>query len=203
MTARSEAFSDAIFAIAMTLLVLEIKVPVGETSLSGALARQWPSFAAFAVTFLYIGVYWMSHHATSRLVVRSDGWLLLLNLLFLMTISFVPYPTALLADRLQTGHELNLATAFYGASMLLPALLSNALWLYISRGRRLLTPTLGDAQVAALTRSYLLGPVLYAISVVVALFVPVIALVFYVLGPSYYAVVSARSSFEQANATAA
>ena len=86
MTARAEALSDGVFAIAMTLLVLEIRVPAGETGLAAALVQQWAAIAAFAVSFLYLGVYWLNHFIASR-VTRVDGPFLALNLVFLIDVS--------------------------------------------------------------------------------------------------------------------
>ena len=98
-TSRLEAFSDGVFAIAVTLLVLEIGVPhVGEgESLGEALRHLWPSYFGFAVSFLTIGVMWINHHAMFKDIDRQDHTLLVLNLVLMMTISFLPFPTAVVA----------------------------------------------------------------------------------------------------------
>ena len=98
---RIEAFSDGVFAIAITLLVIEIGVPhiQGEgTTLSHALLEQWPSYLGYAISFLQIGVIWANHHNRFRFIARSDHILLFLNILFLMCVAFIPFPTALLAE---------------------------------------------------------------------------------------------------------
>jgi uncharacterized membrane protein len=192
MTARTEAFSDAILAIAMTLLVLEIKLPPGDADLLPSLANQWPSLLAFAVSFLYIGIYWMNHHAAFTHLARVNGLLLLLNLLFLMTISFVAYPTALLAERLASGHELNVAVAFYGLAMLLPAVTLNLTIWYASYAPGLLADGVNRTRLRADQRAYLLGPIMYAASIPLALALPIVSLGFYVVAPVFYGIVAAR-----------
>src|SRR5919205_946635 len=105
-TGRIETFSDGVFAIAMTLLVIEIGVPhIGDeaegTTLFGALVAQWPSYLGYTISFLQIGVIWSNHHNRFSFIERSDHILLFLNILFLMCVAFIPFPTALLAEYLQ------------------------------------------------------------------------------------------------------
>ncbi|MBD0355512.1 MAG: DUF1211 domain-containing protein, partial [Rubrobacteraceae bacterium] len=100
-TGRIEAFSDGVFAIAITLLVIEIGVPHLDeesegTTLIEALLQQWPSYLGYAISFLQIGVIWANHHNRFRFIVRSDHILLFLNILFLMCVAFIPFTTALL-----------------------------------------------------------------------------------------------------------
>src|ERR1700740_3636134 len=102
-TNRIEAFSDGMFAIAITLLILEIKVPSsGPGGLTKALLRQWPSYFAFLLSFVYIGVMWMNHHRMFNHIRRSNDTLLVLNLLLLLGVTAVPFPTAVLAANLGT-----------------------------------------------------------------------------------------------------
>jgi len=97
-TSRIEAFSDGVFAIAITLLILEIKVPPpGSGELSLALARQWPSYLSFLMSFAFIGIMWINHHRLFTHIARSDDVLLILNLLLLLGVIVVPFPTAVLA----------------------------------------------------------------------------------------------------------
>jgi TMEM175 potassium channel family protein len=97
-TNRIEAFSDGMFAIAITLLILEIKVPAsGAGGLAKALGQQWPSYLAFLLSFFYIGVMWMNHHRMFTHIRRSNDTLLVLNLLLLLGVTTVPFPTAVLA----------------------------------------------------------------------------------------------------------
>jgi uncharacterized membrane protein len=119
-TNRAEAFSDGVFAIAATLLVLELKVPhVEPGGLSVALLERWPSYATYVVSFLTIGIIWVNHHAVMERIKNVNRPLLFLNLVFLMAVAAIPFPTALLADYLQAGHDERLASAIYGATMAL------------------------------------------------------------------------------------
>jgi len=120
-TTRLEAFSDGVFAIAITLLVLEIHVPEpgsGE-SLRHELLAQWPSYAAFVVSFLTIGIIWINHHAMVRRLRQADHSILVWNLLLLMTVSALPFTTALMAAYLKESDGESLAAAVYSGSFLL------------------------------------------------------------------------------------
>jgi uncharacterized membrane protein len=123
-TNRLEAFSDGVFAIAITLLVLDIKVPEPGTgeSLGHELLAQWPSYAAFVVSFLTIGIIWINHHAMVRRLRVVDHSILVWNLLLLMTVSALPFTTALMAAYLKEGQGESLAAAVYSGSLLLMAL---------------------------------------------------------------------------------
>ncbi len=105
-TSRIEAFSDGMFAIAITLLILEVKVPGPAAGhLAAALLKQWPSYLAFLLSFLYIGVMWMNHHRMFTHIRRSNDTLLVLNLLLLLGVTAVPFPTAVLAAHLGTADQ--------------------------------------------------------------------------------------------------
>src|SRR6266576_7353220 len=120
-TNRLEAFSDGVFAIAITLLVLEIHVPEpgsGE-SLAHELLAQWPSYAAFVISFFTIGIIWINHHAMVRRLRVTDHSILVWNLLLLMTVSALPFTTALMAVYLKESNGESLAAAVYAGSFLL------------------------------------------------------------------------------------
>ena len=122
---RLEAFSDGVLAIAATLLVIEIHAPPHEpgVSLASALWDQWPSYVAYVVSFMQIGVIWLNHHRMFQTVRAVDGTLLLLNLLLLMWVALIPFPTAVVADYLQDGGSAaTTAMALYGGVMLLTAI---------------------------------------------------------------------------------
>lgn len=122
-TNRMEAFSDGVFAISITLLVLEIRVPIpGFEHLGHALLTQWPSYAAFVVSFLTIGIIWINHHAMVRRLQRADHSILIWNLLLLMTVSILPFTTALMAAYLKESNGESLAAAVYSGSFLLMSL---------------------------------------------------------------------------------
>lgn len=137
-TDRLEAFSDGVMAIAITLLVLEITVPAPNRALGPALVRLWPSYLAYVVSFLVIGAIWINHHAMFRQIVRADGVLLLLNVLHLMLIAFLPFPTAVLAEAFSRGSDEPVAAALYGGTLTAIGILVNAMWRYAAHGHRLL-----------------------------------------------------------------
>ena len=122
--ARIEAFSDAVIAVAITLLALDLHVPdpAGPGSLAHRLGEQWPNYAAYVVSFLTIGVIWINHHAMLQRLVSVDHAILVLNLLLLLTIGVLPFSTALMAEYLDASHGQNLAAVIYGGSFLLMSL---------------------------------------------------------------------------------
>jgi uncharacterized membrane protein len=166
-TGRIEAFSDGVFAIAITLLIIEIGVPhlEGEppgTTLPEALLRLWPSFLAYVISFLQIGVIWANHHNRFRFIERSDHVLLFLNILFLMCVAFIPFPTALLAEYLDgTAAERETAGVIYAGTLAVTAVFFTVLWLYAAVNRRLVNRNLDPHLLRTMTRRYLLGTVAY------------------------------------------
>ena len=173
-TTRLEAFSDGVFAIAITLLVLEIRLPPeAEVEHAGGLARTllalWPSYAGYAVSFVTVGIMWANHHELIKLMSRVDHGLIVWNLLLLMAISFTPFPTAVMAEHLpHPGWDRNVAVAFYCGSFTLTALFYNLLWRNVSRQRRLIRPHVSDARVNAITRAYAPGTFIYGSATAVA-----------------------------------
>jgi uncharacterized membrane protein len=115
-TNRLESFSDGVLAVAITLLVLNIQVPSpsAHTHLGAELARQWPQYAAYATSFLTIGIIWKNHHVMISRLREADHNILMLNLILLLTVGVIPFATALLATYLRLGHGQNLAAAVYG-----------------------------------------------------------------------------------------
>ena len=165
---RVEAFSDGVFAIAITLLVLTIAQPKTYQNLGHQLHTQWPSFAAYVVSFAIIGIMWINHHSVFRHLEYVDRVLLYLNLLLLMTIAFLPYPTGVLGQALAKGEGTETAAVVYGIVMVLNACAWSALWLYASRHRRLLHTDFPENERATATLLFTLGVVVYAIAVGVA-----------------------------------
>ena len=119
--ARIEAFSDAVIAVAITLLALDLHVPdpAGTAALGAQLRAEWPDFAAYAVSFLTIGIIWINHHAMLRRVVSVDHGIMMWNLVLLLTIGLLPFSTALTAQYLNASHGEHLAACVYGGSFLL------------------------------------------------------------------------------------
>jgi uncharacterized membrane protein len=179
-TQRLEAFSDGVYAIAITLLIIEIAVPHVEDnqSLTRALLDLWPSYFGYLVSFLTIGIMWVNHHHVFKDIARCDHTLLVLNLLLLLSIAFVPFPTAVVAEYLDGGHKTEAALA-YGTTFVVIAVFFDALWLYASRGMRLIDEHVSEARVRSRTRRYLPGPLLYAIALPFAFLSPWITLGWY------------------------
>ena len=165
-TGRIEAFSDGVFAIAITLLIIEIGVPHLEdeppgTTLPQALVGLWPSYLGYLISFLQIGVIWANHHNRFRFIERSDHGLLFLNILFLMCVAFIPFPTALLAEYLErSDSERETAGVIYAGTLAVTAVFFTLLWLYAA-ANRLVDRSLDPSLVRAMTRRYLLGTVAY------------------------------------------
>jgi uncharacterized membrane protein len=171
-TGRVEAFSDGVFAIAITLLVLELKVPpanqiVDRRALVAALLRLWPSFAAFLTSFSAILIMWMNHHGVFRMVKRISGPFLIANGFLLLTVTFVPFPTAVLASNIQ-GPSSTIAAAFYCGTYVLVSIGYNALWITATRGR-LLKSGVSESHVRKIRRAYLAGFVIYVTATGLAL----------------------------------
>lgn len=173
-TGRIEAFSDAVFAIAITLLVIEIGVPhvtdfpLGAT-LFGELLDQWPSYLGYVISFLQIGVIWANHHNRFRYIVRSDHSLLFLNILFLMFVAFIPFPTAVLSEYLEgTAAERTTAGALYAGTLMMTAIFFTLLWLYVAGSRRLLDERMDLTLIRAMTRRYVLGAFFYVLAFLIA-----------------------------------
>jgi len=185
-TTRLEAFSDGVFAIAITLLIIEIKVPPPGTALGAELLGLWPSYLAYVVSFLVIGAIWINHHAMFKHIVRVDGMLLLLNVLHLMLIAFLPFPTAVLAEAFHRGTDEPIAAAFYGGILTVIGIFVNAMWRYAARGNRLISTHLTATKIRKINRHFLIGPSVYAIATAIALVFPWLALLIFVLLNLFY-----------------
>jgi len=188
-TQRLEAFSDGVIAIAITLLILEVKIPhVRAGNLAGALGDQWPSYVAYALTFVVIGIMWMNHHRVFELIARTDRGLMFVNLFMLMGIAFLPFPTALLADYVvDGGSNAQVAAAIYSATMTLIGLTFLGIWLYLERHRELLAPGVDPAIIPGSIRRTVPGPCLYGASIALAFVSPEACLVVYALLAAYFA----------------
>jgi len=153
---RIVPFSDAVIAIAITLLVLDIKLPplpehADSAAVGTALLAVWPKILAYIVSFLVVGQFWYAHYLRFRYIKRIDQTLIWLNLLFLMAIGFVPF-----ASSAQSEHPVGAAAAFYDGTMALTSLLSAAIWWYAIAGNRLVDPDLAPA----IRRQSLISPLM-------------------------------------------
>ena len=169
-TERIEAFSDGVFAIAITLLILEIKVPHIEGSgLPGILLNLWPSYFAYVLSFVMIGIYWANHHYVFKLYQKTNHALNLLNLLFLLFIAFLPLPTEILGQYMLDKANQTTAATVYAMGLLLPAASWRLMWLYATRGHRLVDRRLDAGYLRRLTLQYTGSVALYSAAVVVSL----------------------------------
>ncbi len=187
-TSRLETFSDGVFAIAATLLILNVHVD--SPHLGHALARAWPSYAAYAVSFITIGIMWANHHGVFSQIDRVGRAFLLINVFFLMSVAFVPFPTVLVAEHLRDS-GLEAASLAYGFTLTVTAFFYNALWLYAAHGRRLLREDADPRVVSGITRSYLPGPWIYLASTLIGLWKPTVSVVLYAAIAAVYMLESA------------
>lgn len=182
-TGRIEAFSDGVFAIAITLLILSIAVPPLDDKhrLLDAVLGLWPSFLAYVLSFVTILIMWVNHHNLFKIIRRTDQAFLFINGLLLMLVTFVNYPTALLADTLKEqlasttpllrgSEDQHVAALIYSGTFVLTAILYNVLWGYAKQGDRLLARDHDRALVERITRQYRFGPLLYLVAFLFAFF---------------------------------
>jgi uncharacterized membrane protein len=189
---RLEAFSDGVFAVAITLLVLEIAIPTGD-NLWHKLGEEWPSFASFFVSFWVIGIIWVNHHGVLDHLKRADLPILYLNVFVLMAVVLIPFATALMAEHLNSGEDEDVAAAVYAGSFLLMAIAMGTLWEYITRHRKALGVELNDEQVRSITRAFHLGNPFSAVAVAMAFVSPVAVLVIIAAMALYYIISGMRS----------
>ena len=191
-TARLETFADGIFAVAATLLIfgVSVKAPGGE--LGAALRHSWPEYAAYGVSFVMIGIWWVNHHAFLNLVGRADRIFLFANIALLACIAFLPFPTRLVADHFRDD-GVRAAAVTYGLTMTAAAICFACCWLYAGSRRRLIAETVDQRVVDGMTRSVLPGAPINAAATLVAFWSPYTALalfaalaLFYVVGSSLF-----------------
>jgi uncharacterized membrane protein len=187
---RVEAFSDGVFAIAITLLILAVGIEqaIAKGDLEQQLLDLWPAYIAYGVSFLTVGIMWVNHHQVFRHFERVDRPLLLLNILLLMCISFTPFPTRVVAERAQNGADREAAALLYGITMTCTAICFLSVWLYGSR--RLLRPDTDKREVSGITRSYLPGAPTYAIATLIALLSSIASLIIFGAIAVFYAISS-------------
>jgi uncharacterized membrane protein len=187
---RLETFADGVLAIAATLLILNVELPSRRGSVGHELVHLWPAYAAYAVSFLVIGVIWVNHHSILHLVDHTDRTFLFVNVFFLLAVAFLPFPTHVVAENLR-GDGARAATVFYGLSSIAMSIGFVAVWLYASIGGRLLAPDADPRLVSGITRSFLPGVPLYTLATLSCLLSPW-------LGASLYA---AQALFYVASST--
>jgi len=189
VTGRVEAFSDGVLAIAITLLVLDLRVPARDTlegSLAHELAREWPSYAAYVTSFLVIGIIWINHHAVFQLIDQVDRTLLFLNLLLLMSVAAIPFTTALLAEYLTAGRDARTAAVIYSGVMLAMAVAFSAIYARAARHPELLTPGVDPIAARASILRFSVGTLVYLATVAVAFVSAPLCLAFHFVIAVYY-----------------
>lgn len=188
-TSRIEAFSDGVFAVAITLLIFNIHVPPSNQpgGLSAALIAQWPAYVAFLISFSFIGIMWVNHHRLFNHIRRSDNGLMFLNLVLLLGVTSVPFPTALLATHYYAPGRTTAAAVFNGTYFVI-AIFFNVLWRHVVRSDLLDSATRASAD--AITRQYAIGPISYLVcfgltwvSVQLSLTVNIALAIFFALPP--------------------
>jgi uncharacterized membrane protein len=183
-TSRLEAFADGVFAIAATLLILNVHEsgsPLGST-----LLNIWPSYVAYVVSFMTIGIIWVNHHTVMSQIARVDRPFLLLSVLFLMMIAFIPFPTRLLSEHIVAPEGAQAAALSYGATLTVTAMFFNLLWRYAAHNQRLLRADAEQRVVVGISRSYLPGPFIYFAATLVAFVSPLASAGLYAVIAAFY-----------------
>jgi uncharacterized membrane protein len=181
-TGRTEAFSDGVFAIAITLLVLEIGIPASEfDDLWSAIFHEWPAYLGYATSFLTIGGLWLAHHGIFRRLRYANNAVMRINLLLLMAVAFLPFPTRLVAEAIRDKSAERAAAIFYGACLLAIAVLFSALWAAVARDRRLLKPEVTDEEVNSILIASSPSIGFYAGAIALAIVAPRVAAIGYLL----------------------
>jgi uncharacterized membrane protein len=190
-TGRLEAFSDGVFAIAVTLLVLDIGVSgTAGHDLGAAIRGLWPSYLAYVASFSTIGAAWLGHNAITEYLDRADAAFVRLNLLLLLVVSFLPFPTRLVAEFIHQDEAERVAVTFYGIILLLSSVLLQVLWRYAVRAH-LVRPDTADEEIELLTERLTPGLGAYLVLIVSGLFLPIIAVIGF-LGIALYYIIPFR-----------
>ena len=193
-TGRLETFADGVFAIAATLLILNVDAHIGNKE-SGNLARDlltgWSSYAAYALSFVTIGIIWVNHHTVMTQIDRADRVFLFLTVGFLMSVAFIPFPTRLIAEYLSDDFaNARAATITFGLTLTVTAAFFNALWLHASHSGRLLREDTDEALVAGITKSFRPGVPVYLLATLVAIVSPIASFILYTVIATFYVVES-------------
>jgi uncharacterized membrane protein len=174
--ARVVFFSDAVIAIAVTLLVLEVRPPQDTRHLLHGLAALWPSYLAYAITFLLIGQVWANHHVMFDHIRVADRTVLFLNTVLLMDVAFLPFAASVLAAAFRTGHGQRTAVVFHGIVFALAAVLFNAIWEYTRHNRRLLGASIDSVGARAVSRRFRLALAWIGTGTLLGALVPVLGM---------------------------
>ena len=186
-TNRIEAFSDGVFAVAITLLVLNLQVPqlsasVVSHELVPKLFELWPKLLIYVLSFVIVGIYWVAHHNSFHYIKWSDRTLLWLNLLLLLCIVFIPFPTALVGEY----PEQQISVVIYGSTLVITGLVLQLIWWYATSGYRLVDRNIDPHLVQRATRRNLAAPLIYLLAIGASFLSVQLSLIIFVLVPLYY-----------------
>jgi uncharacterized membrane protein len=184
--ARVVAFSDGVIAIAVTLLVLEIRPPDDTSHLLSGLGALWPSYVSYVITFMLIGQVWANHHVMFDHIRHADRMVLFLNTVLLMDIAFLPFAASVLADAFRTGHGERTAIVLHGLTFEVAAALFNLIWWHVRRGRRLLADTVDAAGARAIARRFQLALAWLGAGTVLGALVPFVGVAVFAAFVVYY-----------------
>ena len=183
--ARIEALTDGIFATVMTILVLTLHVPqlnVPEQDLAGEVLALWPSILVYVLSFVTLGLYWVGHHAQFHYIKHVDRPLLWINILFLLTIGFIPFSTSLLQDYPWPPT----AVRVYGVNLIANGLLLLSIWLYATGHRRLVDRDLDPHIIATARNRTLVGPMMFTLGIIASFIDTRVSVILYVLVVPFY-----------------
>jgi uncharacterized membrane protein len=165
---RLLAFSDGVFAIAVTLLVLDLREPAVQHGLLDAMLAEWPAFLSYVLSFLIVGIIWALHHRVFQIIRHTDYVFILINVVFLMWVAVVPFPTALLSSYLENPSEQQTAVAIYASVFVVGSVLSNLVWHYAIHRDRLLGAHVDRAAIQKMTVAFAAGTVLNLVALAVS-----------------------------------
>jgi len=180
-TTRLEAFSDGVFAIAITLLILEVKIPRHEDliqhgGLYSYLIQLWPSYLSYILSFIVIGIYWSNHHWLFGFIKRTDHVLNMLHIIFLMAIAFFPFASAILGDFIASDEYRNAAVTAFCIGNFLPVPPILAVYLYAVNNHRLVDARLSSGFIRTQAYKLLMGVVFTGVSIAVSFYYPMISM---------------------------
>ena len=191
-TGRLETFADGVFAIAATLLVLSVDAQLGFPTaqrLRHDLLAAWPSYVAYVISFMTIGIIWANHHTVMNQIGRADRTFLMLTVGFLMVVAFIPFPTRLVAEYIRTDGA-QAATVMYGITLTLTAVMFNAIWFYAARRGRLLRPDADERTVRGISKTFVLGPWIYLGATLLAVIDPTAGAIAFILFALFWVIES-------------
>jgi uncharacterized membrane protein len=191
-TGRLETFADGVFAIAATLLILSVDARVGSprgAALRDELLAAWPSYVAYLISFLTIGIIWANHHTMMNQIGRADRTLLILTVGFLLVVAFIPLPTRLVAEFIGKDGA-RAATVTYGITLILTSVMFNAIWFYAARGGRLLRADADERVVRGISKTFVLGPWMYLAATLVAAIAPTVGAIAFMLFALFWVIES-------------